>query len=57
MLSNMRKANTDQRKLDIAALNDAREGIRQGLKDLKVGKGRPVEEFFAEFEASHKIPR
>jgi prevent-host-death family protein len=44
-----------QRLLDIAALADAREGIRQGLEEAKQGKGRDVEEFFAEFEATHGI--
>ena len=44
-----------QRLLDIAALADANEGIRQGLEDLKKGKARPVEEFFKEFEAEHNI--
>jgi prevent-host-death family protein len=44
-----------QRLLDIAAMADANEGIRQGLEDLKKGKGRPVEEFFKEFEARHGI--
>jgi prevent-host-death family protein len=46
-----------QRLLDIAALADAREGIRQGLEDAKQGKLRPAREFFAEFRAKHGIPR
>jgi prevent-host-death family protein len=46
-----------QRLLDIAAGADAREGIRQGLEDTKKGKGRPVKEFFKEFEAAHGISR
>ena len=41
----------DQRRLDIAARLDAREGIRQGLEDARNGKLRPAREFFAEFEA------
>jgi prevent-host-death family protein len=40
-----------QRLLDIAAHADVLEGIRQGLEEAKRGKGRDVEEFFAEFEA------
>ena len=44
-----------QRLLDIAATADAREGIRQGLLEAKHGLGRDVEEFFAEFEATHGI--
>ena len=46
-----------QRLLDIAARADAREGIRQGLEQSRLGRGRDAEEFFAEFEASHGIPR
>lgn len=45
-----------QRLLDIAARADVREGIRQGLEDARQGKGRDIEEFFAEFEAKHGIP-
>jgi hypothetical protein len=51
----MLDANNTQLLLDIAALADAREGIRQGLEEDKQGKGRDVEEFFAEFEATHGI--
>ena len=46
-----------QRLLDIAALADAEEGIRQGLEDVKQGKIRPAKGFFADFEAEHGIPR
>ena len=46
-----------QRLLDIAALADAEEGIRQGLEETKKGKVRPAREFFDEFEAMHGIPR
>jgi prevent-host-death family protein len=45
-----------QRLLDIAARADVLEGIRQGLEEARQGKGRDVEEFFAEFEATHGIP-
>ena len=44
-----------QRLLDIAARADAREGMRQGLEESLQGKGRDVEEFFADFEAKHGI--
>ena len=44
-----------QRLLDIAALADAREGIRQGMGQALQDQGRYVEEFFAEFEAAHGI--
>ncbi len=45
-----------QRLLDIAARADVREGIRQGLEDVKKGKTRPVREFFAGFETAHDLP-
>jgi hypothetical protein len=40
-----------------AAQANAREGIRQGLEDVRQGRVRPVEEFFREFEATHSIFR
>ena len=46
-----------QRLLDIAAKADVLEGIRQGLEEAKRGKGRNIEEFFAEFEDTHGISR
>lgn len=46
-----------QRLLDIAALADAEEGIRQGLEEAKKAKTRPAREFFDEFEVKHGIPR
>jgi PHD/YefM family antitoxin component YafN of YafNO toxin-antitoxin module len=46
-----------QSLLDIAARADAREGIREGLEQSRRGLGRDAEEFFAEFEAAHGIPR
>ena len=44
-----------QHLLDIAARADVGEGIRQGLDQARQGKGRDVEEFFAEFESAHGI--
>ncbi len=44
-----------QRLLDLAALQDENEGIRQGMEDARNGRSRPVQEFFAEFEAKHGI--
>ena len=44
-----------QRLLDLAARQSAEEGIRQGLEQHRQGKGRPAEEFFAEFEAKHGL--
>jgi prevent-host-death family protein len=46
-----------QRLLDIAARAEPEEGIRQGLDDAKRGKVRLAREFFADFEATHGIPR
>lgn len=46
-----------QRLLDMAARADAEEGMRQGLDDAKRGRIRPAREFFAEFEATHGLPR
>ena len=45
------------RLLDIAAHVDPGEGIRQGLEDARHGRMRPAKEFFADFEAEHRIPR
>lgn len=45
-----------QRLLDIAALADANEGIRQGLEQLHRGEGRPASEFFSEMCAKYGIP-
>jgi PHD/YefM family antitoxin component YafN of YafNO toxin-antitoxin module len=49
-------ARSYQRLLDLAARQDAREGIRQGLEDSKKGRIRSAEEAFAKFEARHGIP-
>ena len=46
-----------QRLLNIAAATDPREGIRQGLKDVRAGRVRPARQFFDEFEERHGIPR
>ncbi|MCU1239046.1 MAG: putative antitoxin of toxin-antitoxin stability system [Candidatus Solibacter sp.] len=46
-----------QRLLDLAARADAKEGIRQGMDDIKQGKVRPAREFFEDFEARNGIPR
>jgi len=45
-----------QHLLDLAARQDACEGIRQGLEDAVNGRVRPAREFFAEFEARHGMP-
>jgi prevent-host-death family protein len=46
-----------QRLLDIAAQVDAREGIRQGLEDVKKDRVRPVWEVLEMFRRKHAIPR
>lgn len=46
-----------QRLLDLAAEADVNEGIRQGLEDLRQGKGRPAREFFEEMRKKHGISR
>jgi len=46
-----------QRLLDIAAVADVREGIRQGLEQSRRGLGIDAEEFFAEFESARGISR
>ena len=46
-----------QRLLDIAAAANSREGIRQGLDDVRNGRTRPAREFFEEFEAKHGLRR
>jgi hypothetical protein len=42
--------------LDIGADAGPKEGIRQGLEDVKQKKVRRAREFFADFEAEHGIP-
>ncbi len=46
-----------QRLLDVAAQADAREGIRQGLEDVKHGRTRPAREVFDEIRREFGIPR
>jgi prevent-host-death family protein len=46
-----------QRLLDIAAQVDLREGIRQGLEDVKKGRVRPAREALEAFRRRHAIPR
>lgn len=35
----------------------ANEGIRRGLRDMKAGRGQPLEEFAAEFRKKNNLPR
>ncbi len=46
-----------QRLLDLAAEASAEEGIRQGLEDLRAGRGRDAKEVFDELRAELGIPR
>ncbi len=46
-----------QRLLNIAARADAREGIRQGMEDIKHGRTKPAREALEEFRVRHGIPR
>ena len=46
-----------QRLLDLAALADAHEAIRQGREDAEAGRTRPAREAFEELRARHRIPR
>jgi PHD/YefM family antitoxin component YafN of YafNO toxin-antitoxin module len=46
-----------QHLLDLAARQDAMEGIRQGLEDAANGRGRPAREALAEYRTKHGIPR
>jgi prevent-host-death family protein len=46
-----------QRLLEIAAQADAREGIRQGMADLKKGRVRPARKGLEMFRRNHEIPR
>ncbi len=46
-----------QRLLDIAALADEREGLRQGLEDLATGRTYPAEQVFSEMRKKHGLQR
>ena len=44
-----------QRLLDLAALADPEEGLRQGLEDIAEGRTRPALEVFAELSKEYGI--
>ena len=44
-----------QRLLDLAALVDPEEGLRQGLEDIEAGRTRPAREVFAELREEYGI--
>ncbi len=46
-----------QRLLDLAALADPAEAIRQGLEDVAHGRTRPLKEVFEEIRREHGISR
>ena len=46
-----------QRLLDIAALADADEGIRQGLDDVARGRTLPAKKAFDRIRGKYAIPR
>ena len=43
--------------LDFAAQADAREGIRQGMEDMKKGRVRPARKVLEMFRRTRGIPR
>jgi PHD/YefM family antitoxin component YafN of YafNO toxin-antitoxin module len=44
-----------QRLLDLAALADPEEGLRQGLEDIAGGRTRPAREVFAELRDEYGV--
>jgi prevent-host-death family protein len=46
-----------QRLLDIAALADEREGVRQGDEDVAAGRTRPAKDVFNDLRKRYAIPR
>ena len=50
-------AESYQHLLDLAARQNASEGIRQGLEDIKKGRSRLAREVFADFAAKRVISR
>jgi prevent-host-death family protein len=46
-----------QRLIDAVDRAEAIEGIRKGLKSVKEGRTRPVEEVFEEIRREHEVPR
>jgi len=52
----MQDARACQRLLDMTARSDLHEAIRQGLEEVRAGKGRSLREFLAEFKATYGIP-
>ena len=53
----VQSAEAYQRLLDIAALADEREGVRQGDQDATAGRTRPASQFFTEMRKKHGLAR
>ncbi len=51
----IQEASAYQRLLDLAALADPEEGLRQGLEDIAKGRTRPAHEVFAELREEYGI--
>jgi PHD/YefM family antitoxin component YafN of YafNO toxin-antitoxin module len=49
-------ANEYQRVLDELDELRLRDGLRQGVDDIKAGRGAPLEEFDRDFRARHNLP-
>jgi PHD/YefM family antitoxin component YafN of YafNO toxin-antitoxin module len=50
-------AGSYQKLLEMAEEARVLEGIRQGLKDMREGKGRPADEVFEEIRREFNLPR
>jgi prevent-host-death family protein len=46
-----------QRLLDLAAIAEEDEAIRQGMEDIRAGRVRPLKDVFDEMRAKYDIPR
>jgi len=51
----IQEASAYQRLLDLAALADPEEGLRQGLEDIAKGRTRAAREVFAELREEYDI--
>lgn len=49
-------AGSYQRLLDLAERTRSMDAIRQGLEDMRAGRGRPADEVFAEIRRELEIP-
>ena len=50
-------AGSYQKLLDLAEESRVLEGIRQGLEDMRAGRGRPADEVFTDLRRDLAIPR